>query len=147
MRLDYTDKARTALHMAERAAKRLHQSYVGTEHILLGLIQENTGVAARVLMENGARENDILELIKDFVAPDSKAALAERDGYSPRAVAVLKEAEEIALKYNSDAIGTEHILLGIIRWEKTEDSAWKSLRTRMLKVSPDIPCLSSTAEI
>ena len=115
MRLDYTDKARTALHMAERAAKRLHQSYVGTEHILLGLIQENTGVAARVLMENGAGENDILELIKDFVAPDSKAALAERDGYSPRAVAVLKEAEEIALKYNSDAIGTEHILLGIIR--------------------------------
>ena len=114
MRPEYTDKARTALHMAQRAAKRLHQSYVGTEHILLGLIQENTGVAARVLMENGAGENEILDLIQDFVAPDSGAAVAERDGYSPRAIAVLKVAEEMAVKYNSDSIGTEHILLGII---------------------------------
>ncbi len=114
MRPEYTDKARTALHMAQRAAKRLHQSYVGTEHILLGLIQENTGVAARVLMENGAGENEILDLIQDFVAPDSGAAVAERDGYSPRAIAVLKVAEEMAVKYNSDSVGTEHILLGII---------------------------------
>ncbi len=100
--------------MAELSAKKLHQSYVGTEHILLGLIKENTGVAARVLIENGAGENEILELIEDFVAPDFGTKVAERDGYSPRAVAVLKEAEAIALKYNSDAIGTEHILLGII---------------------------------
>jgi len=100
--------------MAELSAKRLHQSYVGTEHILLGLIKENTGVAARVLIENGAGENEILELIEDFVAPDMGTKVAERDGYSPRAAAVLKEAEAIALKYNSDAIGTEHILLGII---------------------------------
>lgn len=114
MRLEYTDKAKTALHMAELSAKRLHQSYVGTEHILLGLIKENTGVAARVLIENGAGENEILELIEDFVAPDMGTKVAERDGYSPRAAAVLKEAEAIALKYNSDAIGTEHILLGII---------------------------------
>ncbi|MCR4755641.1 MAG: ATP-dependent Clp protease ATP-binding subunit [Lachnospiraceae bacterium] len=115
MRLGYTDKARTALHLAEKAAKKLHQSYVGTEHILLGLIQENTGVAARVLIENGAGEKEIIELIKDFVAPDSTTAIAERGGYSPRAVAVLEEAESIAIKYRSELIGTEHILLGIIR--------------------------------
>ena len=114
MRLDYTDKARTALHMAERAAKRLHQSYVGTEHILLGLIQENTGVAAKVLMQNGADEESVIELIKDFVAPETGTAIAERGGYSPRAVAILNEAEAMAERYNSAFIGTEHILLGII---------------------------------
>lgn len=114
MRLDYTDKARTALHMAERAAKRLHQSYVGTEHILLGLIQENTGVAAKVLMQNGADEESVTELIRDFVAPETGTTIAERGGYSPRAVSVLNEAEAMALKYNSMYIGTEHILLAII---------------------------------
>lgn len=114
MRLEYTDKARTALHMAERAARKLHQSYVGSEHILLGLIQENTGVAAKVLKQNGADEESVIELIKDFVAPNTGTAIAERGGYSPRAVAVLNEAEAMAEKYNSMYIGTEHILLGII---------------------------------
>ncbi len=113
--MDYTDKARTALHMAERAARKLHQSYIGSEHILLGLIQENTGVAARVLYENGVRADDIIELIKDFVAPDTTTLLAERHSYSPRAMDVLNEAMAAAEKYGSETIGTEHILLGIIR--------------------------------
>ncbi len=113
--MEYTDKARTALHMAARAARKLQQGYIGSEHILLGLIQENTGVAARVLNENGVRTDDIIELIKDFVAPDTTTLLAERSGYSPRAMDVLKEAELTAEKYGSDVIGTEHILLGIIR--------------------------------
>ena len=115
MRLDYTDKAKTALHLAGRAAVKLHQSYVGSEHILLGLIQENTGVAARVLIENGVSENDIIELIRDFVAPETGTAIAEREGYSPRAVTVLEESEALAVKYGSSLIGTEHILLGIIK--------------------------------
>ena len=54
MQSQFTDKAKTALLLAGRAAKSLHQNYVGTEHILLGLIKEGTGVASRVLTENGA---------------------------------------------------------------------------------------------
>lgn len=115
MQLGYTDKARTALHLAESYAKKLHQSYVGTEHILVGLLRENTGVASKVLQDNGANEQDIIELIRDFVASDSGTAIKERDGYSPRATAILEESEKQALRFGSEAIGTEHILLAIVK--------------------------------
>ena len=115
MKLDYTDKARTALHLARLSASKLNQGFVGTEHILLGLLREKTGVAAKVLMDNGVSEEGIVELIKDFVSSDSVTMLAEKRGYSPRAEAVLNEAENMAVKYGSDTIGTEHILLGLIK--------------------------------
>ena len=115
MRLDFTDKAKTALHLAELSAKKMHQSYVGTEHILLGLLREKTGVAANVLEENGVTEAKITELIKDYVAPDGETAVKERNGYSPRAIRVLEESEEQAIQFHSDTIGTEHILLAIIK--------------------------------
>ena len=63
MQSQFTDKARTALQLAERDAGRMKQGYVGTEHILLGLLEEGTGTAARVLAENGAEEQEIRELI------------------------------------------------------------------------------------
>ena len=69
MQSQYTDKARTALILAEKAARKLKQNYVGTEHILLGLLEEGTGVAARVLIENGANELEIREMIEDLIAP------------------------------------------------------------------------------
>ena len=59
MQSQFTDKARTALQLAERAARKMKQGYVGTEHILLGLLEEGTGTAARVLAENGANEQEI----------------------------------------------------------------------------------------
>ena len=65
MQSQFTDKARTALRLAERAAGRMRQSYVGTEHILLGLLEEGTGTAARMLLENGADEQEIRELIRN----------------------------------------------------------------------------------
>ncbi|MDE5865771.1 MAG: ATP-dependent Clp protease ATP-binding subunit ClpC, partial [Lachnospiraceae bacterium] len=85
MQPQFTDKARTALNLAERAARNFKQSYVGTEHILLGLLRENTGVAATVLENSGVEEYQIKEMIKDLIAPESTVMLAEKDGYSPRA--------------------------------------------------------------
>ena len=73
MQSQFTDKAKTALLLAGRAAKSLHQNYVGTEHILLGLIKEGTGVASRVLTENGAKEEAIREMIQDLLAPDAQS--------------------------------------------------------------------------
>lgn len=112
---EFTGKAQAALLLAERCARGLHQSYVGTEHILVGLMREGSGVAAKVLLDNGVNEQDVVELIRDFVAPENILQLKERSGYSKRAIAVLEESRELADKYHSELIGTEHILMAIIK--------------------------------
>ncbi|MCM1253161.1 MAG: ATP-dependent Clp protease ATP-binding subunit [Clostridium sp.] len=115
MQPQFTDKAKMALTFAERAARNLKQSYVGTEHILLGLLRENTGVASTVLTNSGVEEYQIKEMIKDLIAPESTVMLAERDGYSPRAEKVLEESHRQAQRFQSDKTGTEHILLAILK--------------------------------
>ena len=112
---EYTNSAKVALKHAGKYAKSLHQSYIGTEHILLGLIKEGEGLAAKVLIQNGASISAIEELVRDFVAPQGDITVAERDGYSPRAMTVLEESDKQAERFNSDKIGTEHILLSIIK--------------------------------
>lgn len=114
MQSQFTDKAKNALLLAGRAAKSLHQNYTGTEHILLGLIREKTGVAAKVLLDNGAKEETIREMIRDLIAPETQTPVMERDGYSPRAQEVLKESHRQAVKAGSGLTGTEHILMALI---------------------------------
>ena len=132
MRPQFTDKAKMALALAERAARNLKQSYVGTEHILFGLLRENTGVAATVLMENGVEMQQLKELIKDLIAPESMVMLAERDGYSPRAEKVLEEAHRQAERFHSDKTGTEHILLAMLR--EGENVAVRLLNTMGISI-------------
>lgn len=112
---NFTDKAKTALIMAQRAASRMKTGYVGTEHILVGLLKENTGVAARVLIENGVDEEKLMEMIQDLIVPESIVSLKEREGYSPRADAVLEEAHKQADRFKSEKTGTEHILLALLK--------------------------------
>ncbi len=114
MQSQFTDKARTALLLAGRAARSMHQSYTGTEHILFGLIREGTGVAAKVLTANGAAEDAIREMIRDLIAPDTSVSVMERDGYSPRAQEVLEESHRQARRLGSLLTGTEHILLALL---------------------------------
>ena len=73
MQPQFTDKAKAALMLAERAARNLRQSYVGSEHILLGLLRENTGVAATVLLNNGVDALQLKEMIKDLLVPEGDA--------------------------------------------------------------------------
>lgn len=113
--MQFTDKAKTALHLASKAAKDLHQNYVGSEHLLVGLAKERTGVAAKVLMENGVDEIQLNSMIKDLIAPEGNLAIEERDGYSPRAARILEDSHRLAEKYHSAMTGTEHILLALIR--------------------------------
>ena len=80
MQPQFTDKAKAALMLAERAARSLRQSYVGSEHILLGLLRENTGVAATVLQNNKVDPVQLKEMIKDLIVPESSVLIAERDG-------------------------------------------------------------------
>ena len=100
---------------AAKAAKDLHQSYIGSEHILVGLLKEKTGVAARVLSDNGVDEVQLVSMIKELIAPEGNVALLERDGYSPRAAKVLEDSHRLAEKFKSQQTGTEHILLAILR--------------------------------
>lgn len=111
----FTDKAKTALQLAAKSARDLHQSYIGSEHILVGLAKEKTGVAAKVLQENGVEEVQLIGMIKDLIAPEGNLAVLEKDGYSPRATKILDDSHALAVKYKSELTGTEHILLALIR--------------------------------
>ena len=115
MQPQFTEKATTALLLAEKTASALRQGYVGTEHILAGLLRERTGVAARVLLENGVEETQLLEMIKDLITPEKGVLAKDRDGYSPRAMKVLAEAHRQAERFESGRTGTEHILLAVIK--------------------------------
>lgn len=111
----FTDKARAALQYAAKTAKELRQSYIGSEHILVGLVREGTGTAAKVLADNGVDEGQLIEMIRELIAPEGNVSMLERDGYSPRASRILEESHKIAARYKSSLTGTEHILIAIIR--------------------------------
>ena len=113
--MDYTAKAKTALGLAASAARSMGQNYIGTEHILLGLIRQQTGMAAQSLLVNGVDETKLVDLIMELIAPTGHLELKEREGYSPRAQQVIGLAFQIAEQYHASAVGTEHILMALIR--------------------------------
>ena len=115
MQQQFTNKAKAALLLAEKVAKKLHQGYVGTEHILVGLMQERTGVAAKVLFDNGVDETQVMDMIRDLLALDNVIALKDKETYSPRAMKVLEDAHKLAERFKEKATGTEHILMALIR--------------------------------
>ena len=113
--IPYTDKAKKALNYANRLSRSSGCNYVGTEHILAGLLKEGTGVAAEVLTANNVELEALLKLIDELVAAGEEVTVADRDGYSPRTQMVLDRAREMADRFDSDLIGTEHLLLAIIK--------------------------------
>ncbi len=112
---EFTANAKAALMLAERYARRMHQGYVGCEHILLGLVEEGNGTASVVLQENGVNAARIRELIRDLIAFESGVLLQDKEKYSPRAKLVLEDAHGLAARFKSDKTGTEHILLAMIK--------------------------------
>lgn len=114
MQTDYTQSARKALKLAERAAKACHHSYVGSEHLLLGLVQEPDGTAGVILRNHKVEGKKLSELIAKLVAPD-QIVLSPEEGWSPRAQGILRDAEELAHFFEHREIGTEHILFAILR--------------------------------
>lgn len=113
--IPYTDKAKKALNYANRLSRSSGCNYVGTEHILAGLLKEGTGVAAEVLTANNVELEALLKLIDELVAAGEDVTVADRDGYSPRTQMVLDRAREMADRFDSERIGTEHLLLAIIK--------------------------------
>ena len=131
MQTVYTAKAKKAIDIATRISKSLHHSYIGTEHILLGLLKEGTGVASQVLADNGVEYDKVLELIEELIAPGNAVAVLE-DGLSPRAAHVLEVSKAEAARFHSEKIGTEHLLIAMIK--ETECVASRLLNTLSVNV-------------
>ena len=132
MQSQFTEKAEAALKLAGKCAKQLKQGYIGTEHILAGLIMEGTGVASKVLEDNGVVLDNVMNMINELIAFDSGVAIQEREGYSPRALKILEEAHKQANRFGQKSTGTEHILLALIK--EGENVAVRLLNT--LGISP-----------
>ena len=127
MQKSFTSKAQKALKLAEKASKSMQHNYVGTEHLLLGLLREGTSVAANVLMENGVDVNHLLELIENLIAPAGQTAVIDADGWTPRAEQILENARRESDRFSSREIGTEHLLIAIIK--ETECAASRLMNT------------------
>lgn len=115
MEKQFTVNAQNALDMAKKSAKSLKSNYIGTEHILLGLLREQKGVGAKVLLDNNVTEEEILTMIDNLIAPEGNVGIMDPDGFSPRAESIIEAAQNEAVKFKSDKIGTEHILMAIIK--------------------------------
>ena len=111
----YTDKAKKALGYANRLARSMGCNYIGTEHILEGLLKEETGVAAEVLAANNVELGTLQQMIEELISTGDEVTVEERDGYSPRTQMVLDRADELAERFQSEATGTEHLLLAIVK--------------------------------
>ncbi|MCI7522134.1 ATP-dependent Clp protease ATP-binding subunit [Roseburia hominis] len=131
MQTPYTAKAKKAIDIATRISKSLHHSYIGTEHILLGLLKEGTGVASQILADNGVEYDKVLELVEELIAPGNAVAVLE-DGLSPRAAHVLEVSRAEAARFHSEKIGTEHLLIAMIK--ETECVASRLLNTLSVNV-------------
>ena len=115
MQSQFTDKAQNVLTLAAKCSRNLKQGYVGSEHILVGLIQEENGVAGKVLASNGVELEQVLNMIDELIAFDNGVALKERGVYSPRAKKILEEAHKQAARFGQKQTGTEHLLLALIK--------------------------------
>ena len=110
----FTDRARTVVVLAQDEARRLDHNYIGTEHILLGLIREGEGVAAKALEALGISLDSVRQQVEQIIGQGQQAPSGHIP-FTPRAKNVLQLSLSEARQLGHDYIGTEHILLGLIR--------------------------------
>ena len=113
--MNYTRQANEVLRIAERTAKEMNHPYIGTEHLLIGLRQVYTGVAGQVLDANGVEEEKILKVMEELVSPVGNVSLAHRPEVSPRLAYILEDSKAEAMRFRSEEIGTEHLLMALLR--------------------------------
>ncbi len=110
----YTERVRKVIMMAQEEAVNLNHNYIGTEHILVGLVKENEGIAGKILREIGVEPEKIIEEIEKIVGKGEYQEVSEIT-FTPRAKKVLELASQEATQLGQNYIGTEHILLGLIK--------------------------------
>lgn len=111
----YTKQAREALDAAEVYAKELKHPYIGTEHLLMGLRTSISGVAAQVFEMNGLREEDVRKVVGELVSRVGDEPFSGRPKESPRLKFILEEGRKMAERFRMSEVGTEHLLLAIVR--------------------------------
>ncbi|TMC91430.1 MAG: ATP-dependent Clp protease ATP-binding subunit [Chloroflexi bacterium] len=110
----FTERARKVLSLAQEEAQRFQHNYIGTEHLLLGLVREGEGVAAKVLSNLGVELNKVRSAVEFIIGRGDRIVLGEI-GLTPRAKKVIELAVDEARRLNHHYIGTEHLLLGLVR--------------------------------
>ncbi|MCM8749179.1 ATP-dependent Clp protease ATP-binding subunit [Thermomicrobiaceae bacterium CFH 74404] len=110
----FTERARKVLTLAQEEARRFNHNYIGTEHLLLGLVREGDGVAARVLMSMGVQLPKVRSAV-EFIIGRGDSTVVGEIGLTPRAKKVIELAVDEARRLNHHYIGTEHLLLGLVR--------------------------------
>jgi hypothetical protein len=110
----FTERARKVLSLAQEEAQRFNHNYIGTEHLLLGLVREGDGVAAKVLSNLGVELNKVRSAVEHIIGRGDRIVLGEI-GLTPRAKKVIELAVDEARRLNHHYIGTEHLLLGLVR--------------------------------
>ncbi len=110
----FTERARKVLSLAQEEAQRFQHNYIGTEHLLLGLVREGEGVAARVLANLGVELDKVRSAVEFIIGRGDRIVLGET-GLTPRAKKVIELAIDEAHRLNHHYIGTEHLLLGLVR--------------------------------
>lgn len=113
--MKYTEQASEVIKIARSTARKLKHPYVGTEHLLLGLREVYTGVAGQVLGMNGVNEESIRKVVDELVSPVGAVEVAHQPETSPRLEYILEESKTEAQHFRSDRIGTEHMLLALLR--------------------------------
>jgi len=110
----FTERARKVLTLAQEEAQRFNHNYIGTEHLLLGLVREGDGVAAKVLANMGVELNKVRSAVEFIIGRGDRMVMGEI-GLTPRAKKVIELAVDEARRLNHHYIGTEHLLLGLVR--------------------------------
>src|SRR5438270_2426676 len=110
----FTERARKVLQLAQEEAQRFNHNYIGTEHLLLGLVREGEGVAAKVLSNLGIELTKVRSAV-EFIIGRGERQVQSEIGLTPRAKKVIELAVDAARRLGHHYIGTEHLLLGLIR--------------------------------
>ena len=114
MKQGFTNEALSAIEKSKKTAGYCRQNYVGTEHLLAGLLNTVEGTASIVLSEAGVVPEKLMKLIDRLIAPQGNVAVIDDRAFSPRAQEILDESQRIAGEFDSDEAGTEHILLALL---------------------------------
>lgn len=117
MKYKFTNSAEIALEIANEIAAKLGHNYIGTEHLLYGLVEEANGVASKVLANQGVTSAEVLKEIENLIGINEEVSITDIDaiGFTPRTKRVIENAFMEARRLNSQYIGTEHLLVGIMR--------------------------------
>src|SRR3954464_7566849 len=130
----FTERARRVLTLAQEEAQRFNHNYIGTEHLLLGLVREGDGVAARVLSNLGVELNRVRSAV-EFIIGRGDHMIVGEIGLTPRSKKVIELAVDEARRLGHHYIGTEHLLLGLVReGEGIASAVLEKLGVRLEKV-------------